>query len=131
MLTAVRQVKEIPVNSQDSAVPERLTLFMLFVLFLTGCDVQSGARSFTYKLHNPQNDGQYSTLHLMPDGGLLMVSKRFTNPSKSGICCASRTGTLRNRGRTSWMWTWGRTKNYTVPSVGRIREMDMIGTISF
>jgi hypothetical protein len=70
------------VNLHDSAMPERLTLFMLFVLFLTGCDVQWGARSFTYKLHNPQNDGQYSTLHLMPDGGLLMVSKRFNEPKQ-------------------------------------------------
>src|SRR6202045_1880586 len=55
----------------------RLTLFMLCLFCLTGCD---GQRSFTYKLHNPQNDNQYSTLHLMPDGGLLMVSKRFEPP---------------------------------------------------
>jgi hypothetical protein len=53
---------------------------MLFVLFLTGCDSQ---RSFTYKLHNPQNDGQYSTLHTMPDGALLMVSKRFDQPKQT------------------------------------------------
>ncbi len=58
---------------------ERLTLFMLFVLFLSGCGSQ---RSFTYKLHNPQNDGQYSTLHTMPDGALLMVSKRFNEPQQ-------------------------------------------------
>ena len=60
-------------------MPERLTLFMLFVLFLTGCD---GARSFTYKLHSPQNSGQYSTLHSMPDGALLMVSERFEQPKQ-------------------------------------------------
>ena len=60
-------------------MPERLTLFMLFVLFLTGCH---GARSFTYKLHNPQNDSQYSTLHTMPDGALLMVSKQFNEPQQ-------------------------------------------------
>jgi hypothetical protein len=95
------------------------------VLFLTGCD---GQRSFTYKLHNPQNDGQYSTLHSMTDGALLMVSERSNNPSKSGICCASRTRTLRNPVRTSWMWTWGRTKKNTVNSRG---ELDMIGTIIF
>ena len=58
---------------------ERLTLFMLFVLFLTGCH---SARSFTYKLHNPQNDGQYSTLHTMPEGALLIVSKRFNQPQQ-------------------------------------------------
>jgi hypothetical protein len=81
MLTAIKQVKEIP-ESYGSAMPERLTLFMLLVLFLAGCDVQWGARSFTHKLHNPQNDGQYSTLHLMPDGGLLMVSKQFNEPQQ-------------------------------------------------
>ena len=63
-------------------MPERLTLFMLFVLFLTGCDGQRGARSFTYKLHNPQDSDQYSTLHSMPDGALLMVSKRFNEPKQ-------------------------------------------------
>jgi hypothetical protein len=31
-------------------------------------------------LHNPQNDDQYSTLHSMPDGALLMVSKHFEQP---------------------------------------------------
>jgi hypothetical protein len=63
-------------------MPERLTLFMLFVLFLTGCDGQRGATSFTYKLHNPQNSDQYSTLHSIPDGALLMVSKRFNEPKQ-------------------------------------------------
>ena len=61
-------------------MPKRLTVFMLFVLFVTGCHGQRDARSFTYKLHNPQNDGQYSTLHSMPDGALLMVSKQFDQP---------------------------------------------------
>ena len=74
-------MKKIPDNSHESAMSERLTLFMLFVLFLTGCEGQV-ARSFTYKLHHPQNDGQYSTLHWMPDGGLLMVSKRFDEPQQ-------------------------------------------------
>jgi hypothetical protein len=63
-------------------MPRRLTVFMLFVLFLTGCDGQWGARSFTYKLHNPQNDGQYSTLHSMPSGALLMLSKRSEQPKQ-------------------------------------------------
>src|SRR5579863_4564900 len=61
---------------------KRLTLFMLFLLFLTPCDGQRDTRSFTYKLHNPQNDGQYSTLHRMPDAALLMVSKRFNQPKQ-------------------------------------------------
>jgi hypothetical protein len=63
-------------------MPGRLTVFILLVLFATGCDGHSGARSFTYKLHNPQNDGQYSTLHSMPDGALLMVSRRFEQPKQ-------------------------------------------------
>jgi hypothetical protein len=60
-------------------MPERLTLFMLFVLSLIGCD---GQRSITYKLHNPQNDDQYSTLHSMPDGTLLMLSRRSEQPKQ-------------------------------------------------
>jgi hypothetical protein len=62
-------------------MPKRLTVLMLFVLFVTGCRGQY-ARSFTDKLHNPQNDDQYSTLHSMPDGALLMVSKRFGQPKQ-------------------------------------------------
>ena len=46
---------------------------------MTGCH---GARSITYKLHNPQNSDQYSTLHSMPDGALLMVSKRLKQPQQ-------------------------------------------------
>lgn len=69
--------------SDHSARPGRLTVFLLFVLFLTGCHGQGGARSFTYKLHNPQHDGQYSTLHVMPDGALLMVSKRLSQPQQT------------------------------------------------
>jgi hypothetical protein len=57
-----------------STMVERLTLFMVFALCLTGCN---GQRSFTNKLHKPQDDGQYSTLHSMPDGALLTVTKRF------------------------------------------------------
>jgi hypothetical protein len=63
-------------------MPKRLTLLMLFVLCPTGCGGQRDARSFTYKLHNPQNHNQYSTLHSMPDGALLMVSKRFEQPQQ-------------------------------------------------
>jgi hypothetical protein len=66
-------------SSYDSAMPRRLTVFMLFVLFVAGC---RGQRAFTYKLHNRQNDDQYSTLHTMPDGALLMVSKRFEQPKQ-------------------------------------------------
>jgi len=61
-------------KSYDSAMLERLTLFMLCVISWTGCQGQRDAGSFTYKLHKPQNDNQYSTLHTMPDGALLMVS---------------------------------------------------------
>ncbi len=46
------------------------------------CDGHWGARSFTYKLHNPQNDGRYSTLHSMPDGALLMLSEQFEQPKQ-------------------------------------------------
>src|SRR5579864_7880014 len=60
---------------------KRLTVFILLVLFVTGCRGQY-ARSFTYKLHNPQNDGQYSSLHSMPDGALLMLSKRNEQPKQ-------------------------------------------------
>ncbi len=63
-------------------MPKRLTLLMLIVLFLTGCDGQWGARSFTYKLHTPQNSDQYSSLHSMPDGALLMMAKRNEQPKQ-------------------------------------------------
>jgi len=61
---------------------ERLTLFMLCVISLAGCQGQRDARSFTFKLRKPQNDNQYSTLHTMPDGALLMVSERFNQPKQ-------------------------------------------------
>jgi hypothetical protein len=60
-------------------MPKRLTVLMLFVLFMTGCRGRY-ARSFTYKLHNPQNSDQSSTLHSMPDGALLMVATRNEQP---------------------------------------------------
>jgi len=60
----------------------RLALFLLFVFFLTGCQGPRNGRYFTYKLHNPQNDDQYSTLHTMPDGALLIVSKRLKQPKQ-------------------------------------------------
>jgi hypothetical protein len=59
---------------------KRLTLFMLCVFSLTGCHGQRYATAFTYRLHKPQNDGQFSTLHTMPDGALLMVSKWGEQP---------------------------------------------------
>jgi hypothetical protein len=61
---------------------ERLTLVMLCVFSLTGCHGQRYATAFTYRLHNPQNDGQFSTLHTMPEGALLMVSERFEQPKQ-------------------------------------------------
>lgn len=59
---------------------KHLTLFMLLAFCLTGCGGQQDGRSFTYQLRNPQNNGQFSTLHTMPDGALLMVSKRDEQP---------------------------------------------------
>jgi hypothetical protein len=63
-------------------VLERLTLFILFVFSLTGCHGQRYARAFTDKLHKTQNNHQWSTLHTMPDGALLTVSKRFEQPKQ-------------------------------------------------
>jgi hypothetical protein len=59
-----------------------LTLFLLFVFSLTGCDGQRDARSFTYRLRNRQKNDRSSTLHTMPDGGLLVLSKRFEQPKE-------------------------------------------------
>ena len=59
---------------------ERLTFFLLCVFSLTGCDAARDSRSFTYRLHNPQENGHISTLHTMPGGALLMVSKRAEQP---------------------------------------------------
>jgi hypothetical protein len=42
----------------------------------------------------------------MPDGALLVVTKRLEQPTKSRLCGASPPGTPRNRVRTSWMLTW-------------------------
>ena len=60
-------------------MPRRLTVFILFVLLMTGC---RGQRAFKYKLLNRQNSDQSSSLHTMPDGGLLMVSKRNEQPKQ-------------------------------------------------
>lgn len=59
---------------------ERVTFFLLLVLLGGGC---GGQRSFTYKLRHPQNRDQYSTLHSMPGGALLMVSKRLEHPQRT------------------------------------------------
>jgi hypothetical protein len=58
---------------------ERMTLFMLLMFSLTGC-AQHYPQSFKYRLHNPQKVDQYSTLHTMPDGALLIVRKGFNQP---------------------------------------------------
>jgi len=56
-------------------------LFLVVAFFLTGCRGQ-GARTFTYGLHKPQNEQEYSTLHSMPDGDLLIVTKRLEQPKQ-------------------------------------------------
>ncbi len=61
---------------------ERLTLFMLLAFYLAGCHGQGDARSFTYRLNKPQNNQEYSTLHTMPDGALLVVTKRVEQPKQ-------------------------------------------------
>ena len=61
---------------------ERLTLFILFMFSLTGCDGQRYARDFTSRLHKPQNYDRWSTLHSMPEGALLMVGKRGEQPKQ-------------------------------------------------
>ena len=63
-------------------MPGRVKIAILSALLLAGCDGHWGARSFAYKLHSPQNDGQYSSLHSMPDGSLLMLSKQFAQPKQ-------------------------------------------------
>ena|SRR5579862_2177281 len=60
----------------------RLTVFLLFVLFAIGCRGQRESPSFTYKLHNAQNSQQYSSLHSMPGGALLVLVKRDEQPKQ-------------------------------------------------
>jgi hypothetical protein len=55
---------------------------MLVAFFLAGCHGQGAARSFTYRLHKPQNNNEFSTLHSMPDGALLVVTKRLEQPKQ-------------------------------------------------
>jgi hypothetical protein len=61
---------------------ERRTLFLVVAFFLTGCRGQGDTRSFNYRLHQPQNNQQYSTLHSMPDGALLVLTKRLEQPKQ-------------------------------------------------
>lgn len=61
---------------------ERLTLFMVVTVSLAGCHGQADAGSFTYRLHKPQNNDEFSTLHTMPDGALLVVTKRLEQPKQ-------------------------------------------------
>jgi hypothetical protein len=50
-----------------------LTLSMVVAIGLTGCR----PKSFICQLRKPQNDQEYSTLHSMPDGALLVLTKRM------------------------------------------------------
>ncbi|MGB8683680.1 MAG: hypothetical protein WCD12_12420 [Candidatus Binatus sp.] len=61
---------------------KRLTLFILVAFSLTGCHCGGGARSFSYSLRQPQNDREFSTLHTMPDGALLVLTKRLEQPKQ-------------------------------------------------
>ncbi|MGD1028793.1 hypothetical protein [Candidatus Binatus soli] len=61
---------------------ERRTLFLVVAFFLTVCPGQGNARSFTYRLHKPQNNQEFSTLHSMPDGALLVVTKQREQPKQ-------------------------------------------------
>lgn len=57
-------------------------LAVLFVLSLTGCNGQRDATAFTYRLHKPKNHDQWSTLHNMPDGALLALTKESEQPKQ-------------------------------------------------
>jgi hypothetical protein len=57
---------------------QRLTLLMVLAIGLAGCRL----KSFTYQLRKPQNDQEYSTLHSMPDGALLVLTKRMEQPKQ-------------------------------------------------
>ena len=52
--------------------------FIAIAFALTDCSGQA----FSYRLHNPQNAGDYSTLHTMPDGDLLVLTKRIEQPKQ-------------------------------------------------
>jgi hypothetical protein len=65
-----------------------------------------------------QNDGQYSTLHSMPDGAFLMVSQRFEQPKQ-----------IWNLLRITYLDTSRpREDKLDANSMG---TLDMIGTITF
>ncbi len=61
---------------------QRLTLLIVVSFVLTGCPGLGDAVSFTYKLHEPRNSQEFSTLHTMPAGALLVVSKRILQPKQ-------------------------------------------------
>jgi hypothetical protein len=56
------------------------SLFVLVVFFVSSC--QMHARAFTYNLRRPQQGWTFSTLHTMPDGDLLVLTKRFEQPKQ-------------------------------------------------
>ncbi|MGD0075302.1 MAG: hypothetical protein ABSD31_13325 [Candidatus Binataceae bacterium] len=61
---------------------DRRALFMVVAFLLTACHGQVDAMSFNYRLRKPQNQQGYSTLHTMPDGALLVVTKRIEQPKQ-------------------------------------------------
>lgn len=61
---------------------KRGTLVIVGALFWTGCHGPGSTRSFSYRLHKPQKNHESSTLHSMPDGALLVVTKRDEQPKQ-------------------------------------------------
>jgi hypothetical protein len=58
---------------------KRIFWLMVIAFSLTSC----GGEAFSYKLRNPQNSGEFSTLHTMPDGDLLVLIKQIEQPKQT------------------------------------------------
>ena len=58
----------------------RLTFFIMVAFSLTGC--RGPAKSFAYKFGKPESWSVASTLHTMPDGALLVVTKPAEHPNE-------------------------------------------------
>jgi hypothetical protein len=61
-----------------AGVIKRKFWLMVVAFSLMGC----GGEAFTFRLRNQQNSSEYSTLHTMPDGDLLVVAKRIEQPKQ-------------------------------------------------
>ncbi|HTA40880.1 MAG TPA: hypothetical protein VK789_00455 [Bryobacteraceae bacterium] len=60
----------------------RMAILFSVAFSVTGCHGQGNSGSFSYKLRKPQNHHAYSTLHSMPNGALLVVTKRVEQPKQ-------------------------------------------------